>query len=119
MSKFFTKVAGSSHYQKAIGKCIKGLTCELVPEPDNPHSDHAIKVMRGKHHIGYISKSMSKSLLRQINNNDKIMVVIKDITGGTKTKPTKGVNLQISINEKSGCLSVILLVCSAYVMLMS
>jgi len=34
---FFTKVAGSSHYQKAISKCYEGRTCQLVPETDNPH----------------------------------------------------------------------------------
>jgi hypothetical protein len=28
----------------------------LVPEPDNPHDDRAVKVMVGEHHVGYLAR---------------------------------------------------------------
>ena len=33
------------------------VTCELVPEPDNPHDPNAIKVLLDGHHVGYVPTS--------------------------------------------------------------
>jgi hypothetical protein len=108
---FFTKVAGSSHYQKAISKCYEGHACQLIPEPDNPHDKKAVKVMRDKYHLGYLSKTVSSGYHLRTNEGKFYTCKIKNITGGTKDKPTKGVNLEITILDKkpSGCLSVLLL----------
>lgn len=54
-------LVGESFRQEAldqIGVLTKGSTFEiwLCPEPQNEHDKHAVRVMAGRHQIGYISK---------------------------------------------------------------
>lgn len=101
-------------------KCHPGHTCTLVPEPDNPYDKNAIKVMRDSHHIGYLNKRFAEVATSKMKKGYHYKVVIKNITGGTKSKPTMGVNLEIAVSEskpKSGCLLMILIPMTLYAML--
>lgn len=54
---------------------------ELIPEPENPHDPHAIRVVVDGVHIGYI-KSGSCSHIRNLLGGDKIESIKCEIKGG-------------------------------------
>ena len=105
---FYTKVAGSSNYQKAIKKCRKNQQCQFHHEPNNEYDMNAIKVMVGKRHIGYLNAELAREVCAESRKGARYSAVIKDITGGTRDKPTRGVNLEITkfekgFKKKKGC----------------
>lgn len=106
---FYTKVAGSSNYQKAIKKCRKNQQCSLDHEPNNEYDMNAIKVTVGKRHIGYLNAELAREVCNKSRKGVRYSAVIKNITGGTRDKPTLGVNLEItkfkkgSKRKKKGC----------------
>ncbi|HHY07045.1 MAG TPA: hypothetical protein GX530_00645 [Corynebacteriales bacterium] len=64
-------VVGEQYYEKAEkilhdkaaaagGSCV--LEFELIPEPDNPHDDHAISVRYQDEVVGYIPRSRNRSI---------------------------------------------------------
>jgi hypothetical protein len=70
MRHFFAKVAGESYRnadgsdrQAIIASCRVGEPLLLLPEPDNPHDENAIKVLRedGKQ-IGYLDAGLAARL---------------------------------------------------------
>ena len=97
---FYTKVAGASQYQKAIKKCREGQECSLEHEPDNEYDLNAIKVMVGNRHIGYLNADLARNVCSSVKRGRRYLAVIKEITGGTKDKPTRGVNLEITAYDK-------------------
>jgi len=60
------RVAGTSYHQPALveatdpplmGSFRYECVATLVPEPDNPHDEWAVKVMIGPHHVGYLASN--------------------------------------------------------------
>jgi len=105
---FYTKIAGASKYQKAIKKCKEGRQCSLVREPKNKYDKNAVKVMVGNLHIGYLNAEFARVVCDKSKKGSRYSAVIKNITGGTKDKPTFGVNLEITefekgFKKKKGC----------------
>ena len=47
----------------------------LVPEPDNPHDPHAIKVLLDDEHIGYIAKSQTGKIHRRYNSLKRVRLI--------------------------------------------
>ncbi len=103
--QFFSSVAGVSKKnvdgtkrQDIINKLRNGEKLILEPESDNPHDKNAVKVLTtsGKQ-IGYLNQSLAYDISPKLKYGDKVNVSIKEITGGTKDKPTLGVNIQVTI----------------------
>lgn len=58
-------------------KKIEDEILELVPEPDNPHDENAIKVMHEGHHLGYIPAYLAEDyapMLSAAVSTDRFMV---------------------------------------------
>ena len=105
---FHTKVAGVSHAnpdgtprQSLIkNRCRVGDEVRLAPEPGNPHDRDAIAV----HHatggqLGYLSAELAASLRRDVKAGRRLRGVISDVTGGTRDRPTRGVNLLVAVSD--------------------
>lgn len=54
----FTRVAGVSHYQDALSRCVPGEPVRFVHEPDNPYDQMAIRIetVLGET-IGYVPRA--------------------------------------------------------------
>lgn len=68
----FVKVVGESFQQEVleqIGRLTKSKTFEiwLMPEPRNRHDRNAVKVMAGRHQIGYLAKDQAKIWSKRVN----------------------------------------------------
>jgi hypothetical protein len=109
----FVRVAGESHYQRALSslrkKCIPGVEgrpsfpVALVPEPENQHDPHAIAVMSEAGRVGYLPRETAPSYART-------MQALKDagydggscsglLTGGARDRPNFGVVLTLAYPE--------------------
>lgn len=107
-----TKISGVTHEdphngvnrQLIIEKMVEpGLALELRPEPDNPYDPNAVAVwfhrrvlLAGKDwHLGYLNPSRAKQVLMLLAEGKKLTATVTEVTGGTKEKPDRGVNIVI------------------------
>jgi len=122
---FHTKVAGISQYQKEATRCRVGDILRLVREPDNEHDENAIAVHRDNSaaasigngsflssipklftcggsddQIGYINADLAEDLAEQMDDGIPVNAVVSDLTGGTRHKPTFGINIQITVGPE-------------------
>ena len=112
---FHTKVVGvtfrnndGSDRQDIIARCRPGDELALSSEPENPHADHAVAVycnqrrwFRGvkTYQIGYLSddRGAASEVFDHIEAGGGGEVQITEVTGGTRDKPTMGVNIRITL----------------------
>jgi hypothetical protein len=111
-AQFPSKVRGVTYgnRQDIIRKYIKpGAYLLLKQDPDNEHDPNAIAVMFVNKRrlrsdellcIGYIGRELAAELIGHMAKGKGISATVKEITGGTRDKPTLGVNLQIYILGK-------------------
>jgi hypothetical protein len=104
-----TKLVGVTRgdRQKLIKKhANSGLAVELVPEPKNPVNPKAVAVYLKqvrrfrrdkKHHLGYLTDERAELIQDYWQKGRAVTAIITDVTGGTKGKETRGVNILISI----------------------
>jgi hypothetical protein len=78
----------------------------LKRELENPYDSHAISVwvkhkawMRPakEYQIGYLNRSVAKTVAEHVDPGGTAKVRITNITGGTKSKETRGVNIEITL----------------------
>lgn len=105
-----TKVSGVTfdHRQDAIkahGK--RGRKIILVPEPENPVNPEAVAVYLERprtlqknlhYHIGYLNNKRAAEVQEAWAQSKIVSARVTEITGGTKDKPTCGVNIEIEIH---------------------
>jgi hypothetical protein len=113
MGEFHTKVVGVTHpnsdgssRQATISRCCRpGMPLIFKPEPSNPADPNAVGVwveircmlfFRRAVQIGYISRDLADEFSEAIAAGERIDGWISDVTGGTREKPTFGVNLLIN-----------------------
>lgn len=102
---FYTKVAGvtkknpDGERRQSIIKCLSpGDPVTLIREYDNRYDSNAIKVVTAYGQIGYIPADTSaNNLASEMDRGNKVSAVISEITGGEPGKPTRGVNLQVTL----------------------
>ena len=58
---------------------------ELIPEPDNPHDENAVKVIADGVHIGYVPAGKAKKAARIISTED-IKSITCEMSGGPYKK---------------------------------
>lgn len=101
VTSFFTKVAGVTFEgrQRAVARCSEGERLTLIRDPNNPHDNGAIKVVRlNGQELGYIPAHVSRGgdssgLAHGMDRGDKYQCRISALTGeGTGVL---GVNIEI------------------------
>jgi len=81
---------------------------ELMPrlEPDNPHDENAValwivgKPFLGKpkeYHVGYVGAQLSQGIANYLRAGRSLMISVSEVTGGTFSRPTRGVNIVIAV----------------------
>jgi len=109
--KIKTHVHGVSHgdRQELIRRfCRGGTQITLKREPDNPYGHEAIGVwVKGKGfifssdvQIGYIASDLAKRLAPIMDAGGKMAGKVLNITGGTRDKQTRGVNIELEVWTK-------------------
>jgi hypothetical protein len=96
----FAKVAGvtfpnddGSERQAIIRHCKAGEYLILRHEPDNDYSEFAIQVLRQNGaQLGHAPEYLAERICQEGEAGYQAIGVIKNITGGTTDKPTRGVN---------------------------
>lgn len=117
VKEIYTKVVGVTHKdphsgidrQWLIKKFVHPGT-KLIPqlEPTNPYDPDAVmlwlkvkrkpllKLLSGKDlhfHIGYLQRELAKDIARILRSKRRVDITVLEITGGTKAKPTCGMNI--------------------------
>jgi len=118
-SSFHSKVAGTSQKnpdgsdrQEYIKRYAKeGDELLMVPEPYNTYSPAAIGlfvvrdegVMRKTktaYQLGYVSAAVAPKLHQLWAEEKRVRGFVSEVTGGTRDKPTRGVNLLFEVTEQ-------------------
>ncbi|MCY3814795.1 MAG: HIRAN domain-containing protein [Gammaproteobacteria bacterium] len=91
-----TKIRGVSHHQKACGLVVDGQPLVLKRDPDNVYDSNAISV-RTRHGelLGHVSAKLAADLAIFMDNGGDVTAVVTETTGGTRDKPTLGVNIKL------------------------
>lgn len=84
--------------------CRAGTPIGLKREPHNPYSLYAVSVwVRGRAllfvetdlQIGYLSNEVARKVAPRLDAGQPVYARVSEITGGSRDKPTRGVNLEI------------------------
>ena len=102
---FYTKIAGvtkknsdGERRQSIIKELEAGERVTLIREPDNRYDPNAIRVDSGLGQIGYIpAETALNNLASEMDRGCEVTAIISEITGGEPGKPTRGVNVEISV----------------------
>ena len=98
----YTKVAGvcfenddGTHRQDILKKCEKGMRVNLIPEPDNPYDENAVKVVleNTSEQLGYLNRYQAPDIIEKIKYGAQVVGIIRQITG--KDQDLLGCNLQL------------------------
>jgi hypothetical protein len=100
---FYSKIAGVSHKnrdgssrQTIIRRCRIGEPLRFQCEPDNPVDPKAVAILRADgEQVGYLEARAAAELHRELASGEQIPCYITDLTGGTRDKPARGVNIYI------------------------
>jgi hypothetical protein len=96
----FAKVAGvtfpnddGSERQAIIRRCKSGEPLILRHEPDNEYSEFAIQVLRENgQQLGHAPEYLAERICQELESGYQAVGFLKNVTGGTPDKPTRGVN---------------------------
>ena len=96
----FAKVAGvtfpnddGSERQEIIRRCKAGEHLILRHQPDNAYSEFAVQVLRKNgQQIGHAPEYLAEWICKELRAGYRAAGVIRNVTGGTPDKPTRGVN---------------------------
>lgn len=96
----FAKVAGvtfpngdGSERQVIIRRCKSGERLILRHEPDNEYSEFAIQVLRENgEQLGHAPEYLAERICQELESGYQAVGFLKSVTGGTRDKPTRGVN---------------------------
>lgn len=102
---FDLEVVGESHYQDALRNALDALPgrrkiCEatLVMEDDNPHDPKAVAVFISGNQVGYLDRDAARTFRKHIAGQNLPAgnyTCQAKLFGGTKTKPSIGVWLDV------------------------
>lgn len=107
--EFFTRVVGTSHAnpdgsdrQAAIKEhCAAGALLTMVREPQNSFDSNAIGVYCSGAQIGYLTSEIADQYAPEIDAGKlRLSGRVTDVTGGTRQKPTLGVNIVLTRAEQ-------------------
>jgi hypothetical protein len=102
---FHTRVVGvtftnpdGAQRQGIIYECQVGEELLLIREPGNRFDPNAIKVCRASgEQFGHISSDVAVRMAGEMDGGKEFHAFISELTGGTRSKPTRGVNIEIYV----------------------
>ncbi len=106
IKEFFSSVAGVSHKngdgtfrQKIIGHGVyAGMPLTLRLEDDNPYDRNAIALLTNAgEQVGYLNARLASDVRDWLGCGERVSVTVKEVTGGTPDKPTRGVNILVTV----------------------
>lgn len=92
-------VAGVSHRQQAVSKCVEGQSLELVRDAGNPHDRNAIQVFASGDHIGFVPRDINAGFATYLDAGGDIDGEIEAVVGGTPDKPTMGIVFRLYLPD--------------------
>jgi len=96
MGTYTLGIVGESHYQDAIRRCRQGDRVILKREPENPHDENAVAVLRENgEQIGYLSRDHAEWVADVMDKGKEVKAKIALLTGGKRDKPTRGVVIDV------------------------
>lgn len=98
-----TKVVGvtmvnddGKNRQDIIGDLNPEDELELRRETNNPFDSNAIAIFTiDGQQLGYLKRDLARDLAPNMDKGVEIKAIVKEVTGGTNTAPTKGLNIQL------------------------
>lgn len=93
---FYTKIAGVTfgRRQKAITHLQVGTPISIERQPTNEHDRNACLLLDyQRRELGYLSASVAAELAPEIDQGATWAAYVCDVDGGTKDRPTLGVNI--------------------------
>jgi hypothetical protein len=128
MAEYLSTLTGVQHAnpdgtdrQTLIGQCQLGERLVLVLDSNNERSEHAVAVCRaGGGPIGYLPDDVAERVFAHLRSGRAAWAEVKELTGGTREWPRRGVNVVVHLEEGRaarsaaaaagrGCLSAVLL----------
>lgn len=93
----YVGIVGESYRQDTIRRLARvGADVHLIPEPENPHDRHAIKVcLATGEQLGYMDRERAEEMSTQLREGWRFGAFIARTTGGTPDKPSRGVVLRL------------------------
>lgn len=99
MGVSFTNNDGTRR-QDLLASLNTGDDLKLVREKDNPFDSAAIAVFtQDGHQLGYLKKDLSKDLAPNMDKGVIIKASVKEVTGGSDSAPTRGLNIQLEAEQ--------------------
>jgi hypothetical protein len=102
---YIDPASGLSRQEIIMAHVTPGTRLQAVPE-DNPHDPNAVALwldaMGKRYHIGYVPASRARYLAPKLRDGLQVEVVVMAVTGGTPTKPTRGVNIALRYGGSIG-----------------
>ena len=98
ISHFHTKIRGIAQEQSrqdAAAGLVPGMLLTMSkPDPALPRFPHALELWSPMETmLGFVSDELAFELDGKINRGYRYVLIVKSITGGTRDKPNRGVNL--------------------------
>ncbi len=105
IKEFHTKLVGVTHdnddgtsRQKIIRRCRIGENLKLVWQPNNLYDSNAVAICRESgEQVGWLSRTVAEEIVRRGKEGEQFSIEISDLTGGTRSRPTLGVNVKIGV----------------------
>ena len=98
MAKFDTRVAGVTYQNVDFSSIKKSSRVDIVPEPDCPYDDNALKVVINGNHVGYLKKGFNRTIWREIDRGSKVTARVQAVIGGGPGQ-NKGIALRIIVDD--------------------
>lgn len=93
---------GLNRARFCVRNVAPGMELQLVPEPENRTSPHAVAVMLGRHHLGYIPEQHSRMYRMLVKEGAVLRCTVERVERrGLIFRQAKFVGLQISVIENS------------------
>lgn len=109
MEVIHSKVYGISHKNKdgserqtSASNCYKGELLDLNIEWNEEYQEKALKVFTSKgKQTGFKRHEFAQDLLGYLEDGYLFEVYVSEVTGGSKDKPTLGININIHLYEQN------------------
>ncbi|MEX2650320.1 MAG: HIRAN domain-containing protein [Alphaproteobacteria bacterium] len=87
--------------QMVIAELTAGDQLALARDPNNPHDPNAVMVFtRAGEQIGYLRTELAADLAPVMDAGHRWGAEVLEVTGGTRHKPTRGVNIRIVVTDE-------------------
>lgn len=85
--------------QRILKKCRRGETLLLRPQPIKGHPYAVAVCRRNGQQIGHIRSHLSEQIFGYLSAGLQVECKILQLTGGTRKKPTRGCNIEITVKR--------------------